>query len=265
MSGKDGSVEPVRYAVRDHLAIIVLNRPDSLNAVDAALATALGEALERADDDDDVRVVVITGEGRAFCAGMDLKAFASGASVEPIGHPEWGFAGVVRHPIDKPVIAAVNGAAFGGGAEIALSADLIVADERAQFALPEIDLGLFAAAGGVMRLGQQLPQRVAAELVLTARRLPAAEAARWGLVNRVAPEGTSLQVALELAAVIAAKAPLAVQASVRLLRSTRSENTWTDEPWAVNEQEMVSVWDTQDAAEGARAFIEKRSPNWLGR
>ena len=261
MPGAD-TAGTVRFEVAEHVALITLARTDALNSVNAELATALGEALERAQLDAEVRVVVITGEGRAFSTGMDLKAFAAGEDVAPVGHPEWGFGGVVRHGIDKPVIAAVNGYAFGGGAEIAFAADLIIADESAQFALPEVGIGLFAAAGGVLRLGQQLPPRIAAELVLTGRRFTAAEAERWGLVNEVTPVGKVVEQALALARTIANNAPLAVQASVRLLRQSRTENTWDGEIWDRNAKEMEAIFGSADAREGASAFVEKRTPVW---
>ena len=254
----------VRFETIGHVALVTISRPEALNSVNADLATALGETIERAQQDAAVRVIVITGDGRAFSTGMDLKAFAAGEDVAPRGHPEWGFAGVVRHAVDKPVIAAVNGLAFGGGAEIAFAADLIVADEDAIFRLPEVAIGLFAAAGGVLRLGQQLPQRIAAELVLTGRSFTAQEAERWGLVNEVAPAGTVVDRALALASTIAANAPLAVQASNRILRASRTDDSWGDIAWARNTAEMERVFGSVDALEGATAFAEKRAPVWRG-
>jgi crotonobetainyl-CoA hydratase len=256
------SSDPVLFERDGHIAVIILNRPDSLNSVNASLATGLGTALEELANDPLLRVGVITGNGRAFCAGMDLKAFAAGESVDPIGHPEWGFGGIVEHFVDKPLIAAVNGAAYGGGAEIALACDLIVADEEARFALPEVTRGLFAAAGGVIRLSRQLPQKVALELILTGRPLTARDAAGWGLVNRVAPAGTSLEVALALAHEIAANAPLGVQASKRLVHETATLSSWDHDTWALNQKEMDAVFSSEDAHEGAVAFAEKRSPVW---
>jgi enoyl-CoA hydratase/carnithine racemase len=254
---RDGAVE-----------ILTLNRPDALNAIDADVATGLGNALDAADSDPGVRVVVITGAGRAFCAGMDLKAFASGVSVEPAGHPEWGFAGIAEHFVDTPIIAAVNGVAFGGGAEIALASDLVVADEAARFAFPEVTRGLFASAGGLLRLAQQLPQKIALELLLTGRPFSAIEAAEWGLVNRISPAGESLAVAIELARSIAANAPLAVRATKRLSYRTAAISSWEaegDAAWQLNREEMVGVFTSRDAREGARAFAEKRQPYWEGK
>src|SRR5262245_55546003 len=148
--------------------IITINRPEARNAVNAAVSTAVGDALHDAQQDSDVRVVVITGAGdKSFCAGADLKAIARGENLFHPEHPKWGFAGYVRHFIDKPTIAAVNGTAFGGGTELALASDLVVACERAQFGLPEVKRGLIAAAGGVFRLVEQLPPKVALELMYT--------------------------------------------------------------------------------------------------
>jgi crotonobetainyl-CoA hydratase len=142
---------PALYYVENGVAVITLNRPNSLNAVNAPLSTAIGQGLEAAAADSDVRVVVVTGTGRAFCAGADLKELAQKKPVHAEGHPEWGFAGLVQHWLDKPTIAAVNGFAMGGGTEIALACDLVVAADTATFGLPEVKRGLFAAAGGVVR------------------------------------------------------------------------------------------------------------------
>lgn len=249
--------------VSDGIALFTINRPDAMNSVNGELATALGYGLKAANENPDVSVIVITGAGdRAFCAGMDLKAFAAGEPVEPEGHPEWGFAGVTGQWSPKPVIAAVNGVALGGGAELALSADLIVADETASFGLPEALRGLVAAGGGLLRIAQQLPQRIANELIFTGRRMTAPEAAEWGLINRVVPQGSALEKALELAAHVVKSAPLALQASKQLMRETLSLDSWGEEAWAKNREVLDRIFATADAAEGARAFAEKREPVW---
>ena len=164
------------YEKRGHVAIVTLNRPKALNAVNSELSTAAGEALERADHDQEVRVVVITGAGRGFCAGADLKELAKGNRIETPGHPEWGFAGIVRHWMAKPTIAAVNGFALGGGTEIVLSCDLAVIDETASLGLPEVRRGLLAAAGGVIRLPRQVGLKWALEIALTGEPISAATA-----------------------------------------------------------------------------------------
>ncbi|MGY2085297.1 crotonase/enoyl-CoA hydratase family protein [Blastococcus sp. SYSU DS0539] len=260
-----------RYEVRGHVAVITLNRPEALNAVNAALSTAVGTALETAAADDAVRVVVVTGTGRAFCAGADLKELAAQRSVAAEGHPEWGFAGLVRHWIDKPVIAAVNGFAMGGGTEIALACDLVVAAETAVFGLPEVKRGLLAAAGGVVRLQRQLPLKRALELALTGDPVDAATALEWGLVNRVVAPEEVLDAALALAERIAANAPLSVRHTKRTVhRTTAGGSDWDPawagtDPWQANEEATALVFASRDAVEGPTAFAEKRPPRWEGR
>lgn len=257
---------PVLYEVRDHVAVITLNRPRAMNAVNSALSAAAGAALERADRDPDVRVIVLTGAGRAFCAGADLKAVAAGENLNDPDHPEWDFAGIVRHWVSTPVIAAVNGFALGGGTEIVLTADLAVMDAEASLGLPEVRRGLIAAAGGLLRIHRQVPQKVAAEIALTGRPIDATRAYELGLVNTVAPAGRAVETALEMAAEIAANAPLAVTESKRVMHeSAVRERGWDDEAWALNRQAMKTVFRSADAQEGPRAFAEKRAPEWTGR
>lgn len=254
------------YEVREHVAIVTLNRPDALNAVNAAMSAAAGAALERAAADPQVRVVVITGAGRAFCAGADLKEIAAGRGVYDPEHRDRDFAGIVRHWIPKPVIAAVNGFALGGGTEIVLSADLAVIDERASLGLPEVTRGLIAAAGGVLRIHRQVPPKVAAEIALTGRPVSAARAYELGLVNTVAPTGTALAVALDLAETIAANAPVAVQQSKRVMHECAAANTgWAQEDWELNRNAARIVMTSEDAKEGPRAFAARRTPQWAGR
>ena len=175
-----------------NVLIITINRPEARNAVNSAVSIGVGNALEEAQNDPDVRAVVITGAGdKSFCAGADLKAIARRENLYHPDHAEWGFAGYVQHFIDKPTIAAVNGTALGGGTELALASDLVVAHELAQFGLPEVKRGLIAAAGGVFRIVNQLPQKVAMELLLTGEPLTASDAWEWGLINQVVKEGIS--------------------------------------------------------------------------
>jgi crotonobetainyl-CoA hydratase len=262
--------DTVLYERAGHVAILTLNRPEALNAVNTALADELGGNLERAAVDTEVRTIVVTGAGRAFCAGADLKEIAAGRGVAPSEHPEWGFAGITQHWVSKPVIAAVNGFAMGGGTEIALACDLVVASERATFGLPEVTRGLFAAAGGVIRLQRQIPAKLAAQLVLTGDPVDAATAHQWGLVNEVAAPGQVVTRALNLASRIAANAPLSVQHSKRVLRQTASAGSdwnaaWNGvDPWEVNADAMEAVFCSADAAEGSAAFAQKRDPVWTG-
>ncbi|HEY9304042.1 MAG TPA: enoyl-CoA hydratase-related protein, partial [Mycobacterium sp.] len=202
---------------RGNVLVITINRPDARNAVNGAVSTGVGDALDQAQNDDEVRAVVITGAGdKSFCAGADLKAISRRENIYHPDHGEWGFAGYVHHFIDKPTIAAVNGTALGGGTELALASDLVVACESATFGLPEVKVGLFAAAGGVFRIVHQLPRKVALEMILTGEPISAAEAAKWGLINEVVPDGTVLEAALALAERVTVNAPLSVQASKRI-------------------------------------------------
>ena len=255
----------VRAERRGHVLLITLNRPEARNAVNYELAGALGNAVELLNDTDDLRVGVITGAGKAFCAGQDLKALSAGEGLIPPEHTEWGFAGFVRHFSAKPIIAAVHGFALGGGLEIALACDLLVAEEGTRLGLPEVTRGLFAAGGGAPRIAQQIPQKVALRMLLTGQPLSTENAERWGLVNEVATAGTHVDVALGLAEIIAANAPLAVQATKRLVYEEVNESAWHDEPWIDIDQAVAVVFSSADAVEGAQAFVQKRSPVWKAR
>ena len=252
---------------RGHVMVVTLNRPEARNAVNAALALGVGNALEEADRDPEIRVVVITGAGdKAFCAGADLKAVARGENIMPPEAEAWGFAGYVRHHIGKPTIAAVRGFALGGGTEIALASDLVVAAEDASFGLPEVKRGIIAGAGGAFRLAAQLPPKVAMELLLTGDPLDAATARDLGLVNRVVPAEKVLDEALALAERIAANAPLAVQASKRIARGITAGRVDAEQAaWDLSHQEARTLMTSQDAQEGPRAFAEKRTPVWQAR
>ncbi|ANE79531.1 enoyl-CoA hydratase [Mycobacterium adipatum] len=249
---------------RGNVLIITINRPDARNAVNAAVSTAVGDALQAAQDDPDVRVIVLTGSGdKSFCAGADLKAISRGENLFHPEHPEWGFAGYVRHFVDKPTIAAVNGTALGGGTELALASDLVVAEERAKFGLPEVKRGLIAGAGGVFRIVAQLPQKLALELVFTGEPLSSADALKWGLINKVVPDGTVVDAALELAERIAVNAPLAVRASKRVSYGAVDGVVAADEPfWKQTFGEFATLLKTEDAMEGPLAFAQKREPVW---
>ncbi len=250
--------------LRDHVLVVTLNRPEARNAVNAALTQGLGDALERADGDAEIRAVVLTGAGdKSFCAGADLKAISRGESLNPPGTEQWGFAGFVNHPISKPVIAAVNATALGGGTELVLASDLVVAGESAKFGLPEVRRGLMAAAGGLIRLPEQLPRKVAMHLILTGEPMDAETALRWGLVNEVVPDRMVLDAAIDLAEVVAANAPLSVQASKRIALGlyANSDLAHEREAWQANNDEMIALMSSEDAIEGPTAFAEKREPS----
>jgi crotonobetainyl-CoA hydratase len=248
--------------------LIVMNRPEARNAVNEEVCLRVGDALEEADKDPDVRAVVITGAGdKAFCAGADLKAIARGERIIPPGREKWSLAGFVGHAISKPTIAAVNGAALGGGMEIVLAADLVVAAETATFGLPEAKRGLVAGAGGAFRIGAKLPLAVAMELLLIGDPIDARTALQLHLVNRVVPAAELLDTALELAARVAANAPLSVQAHKRILLNQRPDGSRPDEEagWSATSHEIVITSASLDAKEGPLAFAEKREPVWQGR
>lgn len=258
--GSAGSAEDVLLVEeRGRVLVLTLNRPQARNAISLELATALGEALETLDARDDVSVAVLTGAGGSFCAGMDLKGFARGEI--PIIEGK-GFAGLVERPPRKPLIAAVAGYALGGGFEIALACDLIVADTTATFGLPETRRGLTAGAGGLLRLAQRIPYHRAMELVLTGRMMPAAEAERYGLLSTIAEEGKVLEAALELAQQVAQNAPLALQASKQVIQE--SPDWPLHEKFARQWPIVDPIRHSRDAKEGALAFAEKRAPVWTG-
>jgi crotonobetainyl-CoA hydratase len=249
------------------VTVMTINRPDARNAINSAVSIGLGDALAEAQHDPDVRAVVITGAGdRSFCAGADLKAIARRENLYHPDHAEWGFAGYVHHFIDKPTIAAVNATALGGGTEIALASDLVVADEHAKFGLPEVKRGLIAAAGGVFRIMDHLPRKVAMELLLTGEPLTARDALAWGLINQVVTQGSVLDAALALASRVTVNAPLSVQASKRIALGVDDGVITGDEPgWERTVREMRTLMRSEDAKEGPLAFAEKREPVWKTR
>ncbi|ORB39096.1 crotonase/enoyl-CoA hydratase family protein [Mycolicibacterium porcinum] len=251
---------------RAGITIITLNRPAARNAVNREVSVIVGDALQRAQEDVSVRAVVLTGAGaESFCAGADLKAAARGEAIDHPDHPEWGFAGFTRHFIDKPVIAAVNGAALGGGTELILASDLVVAAESARFGLPEVKHGLMAGAGGAFRITEQLPRKIALEMLLTGEPMSADVAARWGLINHVVAQTAVLDTAVALAERISANAPLAVQASKRVASNADGDGPPNREQWRRSWREFKKVLASDDAKEGPRAFAEKRLPTWTSR
>jgi enoyl-CoA hydratase len=254
--------DTVLYDARDGVATITLNRPDQRNAIDPAVCAAMRTAFDRVEADPEVRVAILTGKGKIFCAGMDLKAFAGGAAQE-ILFGEHGFGGFVKRKRTKPVIAAVEGAALAGGFEIMLSCDLAIAGHSAQFALPEVRIGLVAVAGGATRLPHYIPRLRANEILLTGQAFSAQEAADWGLLNRSVPDGTALAEAGKMARDIAGNAPLAVRGTLAL--ATRAYSAADAQDWNHNDRMIAEIGRSADATEGARAFIEKRMPVWQGK
>ncbi|MFC9553756.1 crotonase/enoyl-CoA hydratase family protein [Rhodococcus sp. NPDC056960] len=260
------SVAPLALAeVHGHVCVITINRPNAMNAVNSDVSTAVGSALRDFATDEELRVAVITGAGRAFCAGADLKAVAAGRSFLSDAHPEWGFAGVVQQYVDKPVIAAVNGFALGGGTEIVLACDLAVISSEATLGLPEVTRGLIAGAGGLLRLPDQIPPKIAAHAILTGQPLSAETALRWGLVNAVVEPNDVLLESLRLAHMIAANAPVAVTTSKSIMSRRRDNGSdWSPDAWSANNAALAQIMASTDAHEGTTAFAEKRAPRWIG-
>jgi crotonobetainyl-CoA hydratase len=250
----------------DHTMILTLNRPEAMNAVNAEVAKGVSEALERAKDDPDVWVFIITGAGRAFCAGADLKAVSRGEDTSA-PNPAWGWAGYVSHFIPKPTIAAVNGYALGGGTEMTLASDLAVAIETASFGLPEVKRGIIAAAGGTFRLPRQIPWKLGLEMLYTGEPISAHRALQHGLINQVVPEGGSVvEAALGIAERINRNAPIAVQASKRVAYGANAGELPLDAPWwDTSVRESRDMSHSEDSKEGPLAFAEKRAPVWKGR
>jgi enoyl-CoA hydratase len=245
---------------RDRVFLITINRPDQRNAVNAAVAAGIAGALVELDAEPDLSVGVITGAGKGFCAGMDLKAFVTGERPYVEGR---GFAGITQRSADKPLIAAIEGFAVAGGLEVALACDLIVASRGARLGIPEVKRSLVAAGGGLLRLPRALPRNVAMEMALTGDPIEAERAHDLGLVNRLAEPGEALTVALELADVIAANGPLALAATKRILVESPD---WPDSEFFERQAPIYDpVFGSEDAREGATAFAERRAPVWKGR
>jgi len=250
--------DPVLTEVRGNILIVTLNRPEAKNAANKALAEGVAAAMDRLDSDNDLRVGIITGAGGTFCSGMDLKGFLAGEAPQIPGK---GFAGLTEAPPAKPLIAAVDGYALAGGFEIALACDLIVANKDSKFGIPEVKRGLAAAAGGLVRLPRQIPQRLAMELALTGEFVSAQRAYEMGLINRIV-DGVALEGALQLAEAISANGPLAVAASKQVIRE---QQDWSQaEQWKNHYALTAKVFTSSDAREGAAAFAQKRAPNWTG-
>ncbi|API58646.1 enoyl-CoA hydratase [Tardibacter chloracetimidivorans] len=251
--------QPVVTARDGAILIVTLNRPDRLNSITKAMAEGIAAAMDELDNDDTLAVGILTGAGGRFSAGADVKGFLVDGVPRAGGR---GFAGIVEKPSRKPLIAAIEGLAIGGGFEMALACDLIVAAAGAKIGLPETKVGLAAAGGGLLNLSRA-PVQLAMELNLIGDPLPAERLHAVGIVNRIAEPGEALTVALDLARRIAANAPVALAGAKEVIRNSA---TWsTDERWKRQAEITDQITNSDDAKEGFQAFIDKRKPVWSGR
>lgn len=248
--------EAVLVERRGRIMVITLNRPDAMNAINGALSHGLLNAVKDLDADDELTAGVITGKGRGFCAGMDLKAFGRGEDIGPLST-------FIRAGSNKPLIAAIEGFALAGGCEIALACDLLVASKGAKIGIREVKVGLFAAAGGVFRLPARVGVTKAMEMALTGEPITAEEAMEAGMLSELTKSGGALEAAIGWAERIAENAPLAVAASKTLVRAA-SQGYDEETLWEMQVPLQQKVFSSNDAKEGPKAFAEKRAPNWTG-
>ena len=252
----------VEYETQGRIAVITLNRPEQRNAVNGDLAQGLETALDRFEGDPDLWVAILTGRGKAFCAGADLKEIAAGNSAK-LFTAKGGFAGICKRERTKPLIAAITGSALAGGTEVALSCDMIVCSNETNFGLPEVKRSLVAGAGGLFRLPRALGMATALEAILTGDPIPAQRAYELGMVNKVVAPDAVMGEALRLAERICVNAPIAVQASRAVaVRALHDDDATL---WKASDAGFAKIAVTEDFREGPRAFIEKRAPNWKGR
>lgn len=261
--------ETIKTRIQDGALIITLARPEARNAMSVLAAEELGKAIDELEENPELRCGIITNEGPVFCSGSDLKEISAGTYHMPKQKDgtDAGFAGITKRYVSKPLIAAVEGKALGGGLEIVFAVDLCVASDDAMFGFPEPRVGLTAAGGGsLLRAGQMIPTKFANQLLLLAEPIDAPTALQWGIINQIVPAGKTVDAALEMAAKIALGAPLAIECSKRTVYETMgSSPLYPNEGWEALERiEKVTV-ESEDAHEGSTAFVEKRKPVWKGR
>ena len=254
--------EMILIETRGRVGLITLNRPQVLNALNNQLMREAMDALDAFDKNDTIGAMVITGHEKAFAAGADIKELMNKSIQQMMDTDHIAVFGRIR-TIRKPVIAAVSGWVLGGGCEIAMSCDMIVASESAMFGQPEITIGVIPGAGGTQRLTYAVGKALAMEMILNNRMLSAQEALQHGLVNRVVPVDAYLDEALKLAEEIASRAPLAVRAAKKMIN--QSYERTLAEGLRVEKQEFYNLFASEDQKEGMKAFAEKRKPNWTGR
>ncbi|HLO33773.1 MAG TPA: enoyl-CoA hydratase-related protein [Anaerolineales bacterium] len=256
------SYEMILTETRGHVGLIRLNRPQALNALNNQLMRELMDALEAFDKNEAVGAMVITGNEKAFAAGADIKELADKSIQQMMDHDHIAVFGRIR-TIQKPVIAAVSGWALGGGFEVALSCDMIIASESAKFGQPEINIGVIPGAGGTQRLTHTVGKAIAMEMILNDRKVTAQEAYQFGMVNRVVPVESYLEEALKLAEEIASRAPIAVRVAKKMINQA-FERPLSD-GLAEEKQQFYNLFATEDQKEGMKAFVEKRKPAWTGK
>jgi enoyl-CoA hydratase len=254
--------EMILTETRGRVGLITLNRPQAMNALNQQLMRELMDALEAFDKNDAIGAMIITGNEKAFAAGADIKEMANKSIEQMMDTDHIAVFGRIR-AIRKPVIAAVSGWALGGGCEIALSCDMIVASESATFGQPEINIGVIPGAGGTQRLARAVGKVLAMEMILNDRRLSAQEAYQSGMLNRVVPVEGYLEEAFKLAEEIAARAPVAVRAAKKMINQAFERSL--SEGLETEKQEFYNLFATEDQKEGMRAFVEKRKPEWKGK
>jgi enoyl-CoA hydratase len=247
---------------KPYVALVQLNRPQELNALNTQLMRELRDALKELDSDETIRAIVITGNIRAFAAGTDIKEMADKTAMEMLIHKQSGVWEDIKH-ITKPMIAAVSGFCLGGGCELAMTCDMIVASETAQFGQPEIKLGILPGAGGTQRLTRAIGKAKAMEMILTGKLVSAVEAERWGLVNRIAPEETYLTEALNLAETIAKMPPLAVRLAKESVQA--AFELGLSNGLRLETKNAALLFSSEDQKEGMKAFVEKRKADFKGR
>ncbi|MEI2713024.1 MAG: crotonase/enoyl-CoA hydratase family protein [Nocardioides sp.] len=252
--------------LHEHTLVVTMNRPEKRNALSGEMLAIMSQAWDRVNEDDDVRVCILTGAGGSFCAGADLSAMSAKAPSDSFESGEFD-PSVIKSllkgfRLTKPLIAAVEGPAIAGGTEILQATDIRVAGESARFGVSEVRWGLYPLGGSAVRLPRQIPATVAADLLLTGRHIKAPEAKEVGLIGHVVPDGQALAKAHELAELIAANGPLAVRSVLQTIRD--SEGKHENDCWAEDARVGAAVFASADAKEGPRAFVEKRRPEFTG-
>ena len=245
-----------------HIALIELNRPKELNALNRQLMIEIRDTLRDFDEDDNIRVVILTGGERVFAAGADIKQMADATAISMLNIDQFSTWDQIKKN-KKPIIAAVSGFALGGGCELAMTCDMIIASETAQFGQPEINIGTMPGAGGTQRLTRAVGKGLAMEMVLTGRFITAEEAQRAGLVNKVVPVEVLLKETVKIAKLIAAKSPIAVKLAKESV--VKAFETTLDEGLQFERKNFYLTFASEDQKEGMKAFVEKRAPDFRGK